>query len=634
MYREATSLFMLGHLVNLPRPAKLALTVAVDTVALPICFMIALGLRLGSFHVVTGTSLIFAGMMTLVALAFFVRTGLYGAVIRFIELRVVLIIGMGLGVVVLAAYVIMLLFGQAGLPRTSLGIFWLVAFAYLTVSRFAARSLLRRFTSPPWRQRQRTMIYGAGEAGAQLAQAMQHSREYDAVCFIDDHRALWGKSVSGIRVISPDKIEEGLERYRVSVIVIAIPSARPSRITEIISSLEGYGVPVRVLPGMTGLVDGQTAISAIRAVEPSDLLGRDQVPPRADLFARCISGKTVMVTGAGGSIGSELCRQILTQGPGALILFDHSEYNLYQIEAELAAKCPAIRLITVLGSVKNGSLLGHVMAREGVHTVYHAAAYKHVPIVESNVLQGVANNVLGSYAVANAAGSVGVEACVLVSTDKAVRPTNIMGTTKRAAELVFQGAADHFAGTCFSMVRFGNVLGSSGSVVPLFEKQISGGGPITLTHADITRYFMLIPEAAQLVIQAGAMAKGGEVFVLDMGEPVRIVDLARKMIRLSGFTERTPQQPEGDIEIKVVGLRPGEKLYEELLIGNDAEPSEHPKILRARERKLSWSEVQSATTTLQRTCDAFDEEGAKRVLASLVPEYREPDHHALLRHIA
>jgi len=622
---------MLGQLVNLPRPAKLALTVAVDTIALPICFMIALGLRLGSFHVVTATSLIFAGMMTLVALAFFVRTGLYGAVIRFIELRVVLVIGMGLGVVVLAAYVIMLLFGQAGLPRTSLGIFWLVAFAYLTVSRFLARSLLRRFVAAPGRIRQRTMIYGAGEAGAQLAQAMQNSREYDAVCFVDDHRALWKKSVSGIRVFSPDEIQALLDRFRISVIVIAIPSARPSRISEIISSLEQYSVPVRVLPGMTGLVDGQTAISAIRAVEPSDLLGRDRVPPRADLFSRCITGKTVMVTGAGGSIGSELCRQIMTQAPRALILFDHSEYNLYQIEAELCSKFPSTRIVPVLGSVKSESLLRHVMDCERVQTVYHAAAYKHVPIVESNVLQGVANNVLGSHAVATVAGSLGVEACVLVSTDKAVRPTNIMGATKRAAELVFQAAADQFPKTCFSMVRFGNVLGSSGSVVPLFEKQISAGGPITLTHADITRYFMLIPEAAQLVIQAGAMANGGEVFVLDMGEPVRIIDLARKMIRLSGSTERTPQQPDGDIEIKVVGLRPGEKLYEELLIGDAAEPSEHPKILRAHERKLPWSDVQQSVATLRSLCDSFDEDGAVGVLATLVPEYHEPEHHALLR---
>ncbi|QET02596.1 polysaccharide biosynthesis protein [Cupriavidus pauculus] len=625
---------MLRHLVNLSRPAKRALTVAVDTIALPICFMIALGLRLGSFHVVNATSLIFAGMMTAVALAFFVRTGLYGAVIRFIELRVVLIIGMGLGVVVLAAYGIMLLFGQAGLPRTSLGIFWLVAFAYLTVSRFAARSLSRRISVGPARFRQRAMIYGAGEAGAQLAQAMQNSREYDAVCFVDDHQALWGKSVSGIRVVSPDQIRHRIDRDRISVIVVAIPSARPSRVTEIISTLECYAVPVRVLPGMTGLVDGQTAISAIRAVEPSDLLGRDQVPPRADLFARCITGKTVMVTGAGGSIGSELCRQIMTQAPKALVLFDHSEYNLYAIESELSLKFPTTRLVTVLGSVKNESLLTHVMTTEKVQTVYHAAAYKHVPIVESNVLQGVANNVLGSYAVAQAAGNSGVEACVLVSTDKAVRPTNIMGTTKRAAELVFQAATDYFADTCFSMVRFGNVLGSSGSVVPLFEKQISAGGPITLTHADITRYFMLIPEAAQLVIQAGAMAKGGEVFVLDMGEPVRIIDLARKMIRLSGYSECTAQHPDGDIEIKVVGLRPGEKLYEELLIGDSAEPSEHPKIMRAHERKLPWNEVVRSATELRRACDTFDQDSAIAVLSTLVPEYREPEHHAQMRVIA
>jgi FlaA1/EpsC-like NDP-sugar epimerase len=596
--------------------------------------MIALGLRLGSIHVVNSTSLLFAVLMTAVALAFFVRTGLYGAVIRFIELRVVLIIGMGLGVVVLAAYGIMLMFGQAGLPRTSLGIFWLVAFAYLTVSRFAARSLLRRISVGPGRIRQKTMIYGAGEAGAQLAQAMQNSREYDAVCFVDDDPALWGKSVSGIRVISPEQIMSRLEQYRISVIVVALPSVAPSRRSAIISRLERFSVPVRVLPGMTGLVKGQTPISALRGVEPSDLLGRDPVPPRADLFARCITGKTVMVTGAGGSIGSELCRQIMTQAPGALVLFDHSEFNLYEIEAELGAKFPNIRIVAVLGSVKNGALLGQVMEGEGVQTVYHAAAYKHVPLVESNALQGIANNVLGSFAVAIAAAKAGVEACVLVSTDKAVRPTNIMGSTKRAAELIFQAAIDEFPETCFSMVRFGNVLGSSGSVVPLFQKQINDGGPITLTHADITRYFMLIPEAAQLVIQAGAMAKGGEVFVLDMGEPVRIIDLARKMIHLSGFSERTSQQPDGDIAIRVVGLRPGEKLFEELLIGDNAEPSEHPKIMRARERKMSWTEILRAVNELRRACEAFDQETAVTVLCGLVPEYREPDHHALLRDVA
>lgn len=617
---------MLTQLVNLKRPAKIALMVATDAIALPLCFLIALALRLGTFDVLHIKWAVFALLMTVLALVFYVRAGLYGAVIRFIELRVVLTIGLGLGFVVMAAYLVMLFLGQRGIPRTSLAIFWLAAFAYLTISRFAARSLLRRISGGSGRIRQKTLIYGAGAAGVQLVQAMQHSHEYDAMCFADDDKALWGKSVAGLPVLSPKEIVGAIDRYRISMIIVALPSAPLSRRSQVISALEHYSIPVRVLPGLTGLVEGGSAISAIRDVELADLLGRDPVPPRPDLFSRCIADKNVMVTGAGGSIGSELCRQILSQRPRRLILLDHAEFNLYAIEAELRRVCGDVELIPVVGSIMSKSLMQHLIKRHGIETIYHAAAYKHVPIVEANPLQGVENNIIGSLQIAETAGLAGVQSCILVSTDKAVRPTNVMGCTKRVAELVFQAAADRFPNTCFSMVRFGNVLGSSGSVVPLFKKQIAEGGPLTLTHSDITRYFMLIPEAAQLVIQAGAMAKGGDVFVLDMGEPVRIIDLARKMIHLSGFTERTLDHPDGDIEIRIVGLRPGEKLYEELLIGDNAEGSEHPKIMCALERKLEWAQLLSLIKELRDACTAFDEVRTLTTLQELVPEYCSPEH--------
>jgi FlaA1/EpsC-like NDP-sugar epimerase len=612
---------MLDRLIKLKRPVKALVMVLTDAVCLPICYFVALALRLGSWDVVSRSSILLAAAMACIALVFFLRRGLYGAVIRFIELQVVLTIGMGLGVVVLVAYLFMMLFGQAGIPRTSLVIFWLIAFVYVTMSRFAARSLFERIPGPNRRLRQKALIYGAGAEGAQLAQAMRHSREYETVSFIDDDKTLRHKTVAGLRVYGPDELRALLDKFMISMIVLARPSLSPSKRSQIISSLADYDIPVRVLPGIDGLVDGKIGVSSIREVEVEDLLGRDPVPPRPDLFARCTQDKSVLVTGAGGSIGSELCRQILSQRPRCLVLVDHSEFNLYAIEAELAGRAPDLRLVPVLCSVCNEALLEATLTAHRVDTVYHAAAYKHVPLVESNIVQGVVNNVMGSLAVARAAGRAGVTACVLISTDKAVRPTNIMGSTKRIAELVFQAAANEFSRTSFSMVRFGNVLGSSGSVVPLFKRQIKEGGPITLTHADINRYFMLIPEAAQLVIQAGAMAHGGDVFVLDMGAPVRIIDLARKMVHLSGFSEKTDDLPDGDIEIKIVGLRPGEKLYEELLIGEDVRPSEHPKIMRAHERMMPWSELMPELEALRRACGEFDTEGVLRAIRRLVPEY-------------
>jgi FlaA1/EpsC-like NDP-sugar epimerase len=612
---------MLQRFLKAGRPIKIVVMLLADAVCLPLGYFMALALRLGTIHVVTPTTVLLAAVMACVALVFFVKAGLYGAVIRFIEMQVVLTIGVGLGIVVLAAYLVMLLFGQEGTPRTSLAIFWLIAFAYVALSRFAARSLVHRVSRPGSRLRQKALIYGAGAEGAQLAQAMRHSQEYETVCFVDGDPTLRHRTVAGIRVYGPDELKALLDRYVVSMIVLAEPSLSPSRRSELISSLTAYNVSVRVLPSIDRLVDGKISVSAIRDVELEDLLGRDPVPPQPDLFARCISGKSVMVTGAGGSIGGELCRQIVSQHPKRLVLFDHSEFNLYSIESELTGRAPDLELVPVLCSVCDQASVECTLRSYEVDTVYHAAAYKHVPLVESNVLQGVVNNVIDSLSVAWATGRVGASTCVLVSTDKAVRPTNVMGCTKRIAEMIFQAAALEFGNTCFSMVRFGNVLGSSGSVVPLFKRQIKEGGPITLTHADINRFFMLIPEAAQLVIQAGAMARGGEVFVLDMGEPIRIIDLAREMLRLSGLSEKTPGNPDGDIEIKVVGLRPGEKLYEELLIGENVQSSEHPKIMRALERMTPWPELLPDLERLQRACREFDEQGVMSVIRKLVPEY-------------
>jgi FlaA1/EpsC-like NDP-sugar epimerase len=430
------------------------------------------------------------------------------------------------------------------------------------------------------------------------------------------------RSVAGLPVYGLGRLDEAVSRHAVAQIVVAIPSASPAARRQLMQRIEPAGLPIKTLPSLAEIVEGLASVNEIREVEVEDLLGRDPVPPDASLFSRCIKGRVVMVTGAGGSIGSELCRQIASQHPARLILLDHSEFALYEIDQEMARSSPQLPRRALLGSALDVDMLIREMRAEKVETVYHAAAYKHVPLVEDNVLSGVRNNVFGTWAVARACEQAGVRTCVLISTDKAVRPTNLMGASKRIAELVFQAAALRTRSTVYAMVRFGNVLGSSGSVVPLFRRQIRAGGPITITHPEVIRYFMLIPEAAQLVIQAGALAQGGEVFVLDMGQPVRIVDLARSMIRLSGLTEKSPEHPDGDIAIQAIGLRPGEKLYEELLIGDDVVPSGHPRILCARERHVDPALLDKMLQTLREACDTADTDLLLRLVGSLVPEYR------------
>jgi len=482
-------------------------------------------------------------------------------------------------------------------------------------------------------------IYGAGAAGNQLVAALRLGRGMRPVAFIDDDPNLYNRSIAGLRVYSPKHIQQMIDETGCNEILMAIPSASRARRREVLETLEHYPLHVRSVPGFMDLASGRVKVEDIQEVDIADLLGRDAVPPQQALFEKCIRDKVVMVTGAGGSIGSELCRQILLNKPKVLLLFEHSEFNLYSIHIELErtlerASLP-IKLVPILGSIRNPDRLLDVMRTWHVETIYHAAAYKHVPMVEHNVAEGVLNNVLGTMNTAQAAVQAGVANFVLISTDKAVRPTNVMGSTKRVAEMILQalsretapvlfnadGAVHHVNKTRFTMVRFGNVLGSSGSVIPRFYQQIRSGGPVTVTHPKITRYFMTIPEAAQLVIQAGSMGQGGDVFVLDMGQPVRIAELAEKLIHLSGLSVRSEKSPHGDIAVEFTGLRPGEKLYEELLIGDNVSPTEHPMIMRADEEHFTWDVLRRVLTKLLKAVEQDDYPQVRILLREVVSGY-------------
>lgn len=499
-------------------------------------------------------------------------------------------------------------------------------FLLTTTSRFMVKNL---FLWASGREgASNIIIYGAGAAGRQLVKSLQNSAEYRVVALVDDDRDLNGLTVHGLKVYHPQEIENLILSSNASEILIAIPSLSRSQRRSIVNKLSGYDLVFRTIPGLTEIVSGSAKVTDVRKIAPEDLLGRDPVQPIPSLFQQLITGKVVMVTGAGGSIGSELCRQIMSANPGKLVLFDCSEFNLYSIQAELQALVnDPVTLVPVLGTVQDQSKFQSILNEFGVETLYHAAAYKHVPLVEHNVVQGLLNNALGTFRVANAILSSSVQNAILISTDKAVRPTNVMGATKRLAELVFQAAAQSSTAVRFSMVRFGNVLGSSGSVIPRFQAQIDEGGPVTVTHREINRYFMTIPEAAQLVIQAGTLAEGGDVFVLDMGQPVKIVDLAKTMIRQAGFipyladdTEPTVERT-GQIAVQITGLRPGEKLYEELLIGDSPYPTMHPRIMKTTETSISPADLNEAMDRLTRLCDAGDVGAIRQLLCDLPLNY-------------
>ncbi|MDH0447942.1 nucleoside-diphosphate sugar epimerase/dehydratase [Shewanella sp. GD04112] len=607
----------LQFLFSLKRSQKRLVSVAVDSVFLLFAFWFALLVRLDSAEVLLKAQ--YWGLIALtipISIAAYVRLGLYRAVLRYIGSQAFTAIVAG----VLASTVVLVLlayYGEVDLPRTVPFIY--AAFALVFVG--GARSLMRSLVGAGMNRRgEPVVIYGAGVSGRQTAIALAQSHEYHPIAFVDDDETLQGTVIQGLHVHAPQELRKLIKQKATTRVLLAMPSASRSRRQEIINQLEPLTVKVMTLPAMADLVSGDKLFSDVKEVEIEDLLGRDSVAPRQNLLSANIKNKVVMVTGAGGSIGSELCRQILKQSPKKLVLFELSEFALYSIERELCATAHDlgidVRILPIMGSVQRENRVQAVMQAFNVQTVYHAAAYKHVPLVEHNVVEGVRNNVFGTLYTARAAIAAKVETFVLVSTDKAVRPTNIMGTTKRMAELALQALSKESHQTRFCMVRFGNVLGSSGSVVPLFRKQIANGGPVTVTHPEITRFFMTIPEASQLVIQAGAMGKGGDVFVLDMGKSVKIVDLAAKMIRLSGFDVKDEANPNGDIAIEFTGLRPGEKLYEELLIGDDVTGTDHERIMTANEICLPWAELELILNRLDKACHEFNHEAIREILLS------------------
>ncbi|MEQ9544803.1 MAG: nucleoside-diphosphate sugar epimerase/dehydratase [Marinobacter sp.] len=613
---------MIKTFLNLPRFQKRIISVASDMVVLFFAIWAAFALRLEQhLWLPSRDQAIVAAITVVFTIGVFIRLGLYRAVIRFLGDKAFLTIIYGVVLSSLSLIVLGYLL-QVFIPRSVPIIYGALAFLFVSGTRLGVRIIVNH---PLHRDKEAVAIVGAGETGMQLASALSQGTEYRPVLFVTFQRSNHKAMINGLPVVSIEHIAKHAHKRGVRRILLALDADSKVNRKDLLKRLEPLTIPVQTVPSMSELVAGQARINDIRDLEIEDLLGRDPVRPDTALVADSLYQKAVMVTGAGGSIGSELCRQILRHKPRLLVLFEQSEFSLYAIERELQSinrvEGLNVELHPLLGSVTHRRRCEAVMRAFGIQTVYHAAAYKHVPLVEHNVIEGVQNNVFGTWHAAEAAIASGVERFVLISTDKAVRPTNVMGASKRLAELVLQGLALRQSDTVFSMVRFGNVLGSSGSVVPLFRDQIRDGGPVTVTHPDIIRYFMTIPEASQLVLQAGSMGRGGEVFVLDMGEPVKIADLARKMIHLMGLDEKTEDNPDGDIEVMFSGLRPGEKLFEELLIGDDPQGTANPRIMMAREVSMSWAEVEDTLDKLMRASQSFDCKGMLEVLRTAPTGY-------------
>ena len=639
-------------MLGLPRRHKRAIQVTTDVILVWIALWLAFVVRLGIEVLATPieTHLWLFTAAPLIAIPIFIRFGMYRAVMRYFGNDALITIGkaVSLSALLLALVVYWYSNHEAVVPRSIIFNYWWLSLIMIGGLRLMMRQYFlgdwfAASQHVPFTNRDdglpKVAIYGAGVAGNQLVAALRMGRVMRPVAFIDDDSSLADRMIAGLQVYEPRRIQKMIDVTGAEEILLAVPSSSRGRRREILTLLEGFPLHVRSVPGFMDLASGRVKVDDIQEVDIADLLGRDPVPAQADLLEHCITGKSVLVTGAGGSIGSELCRQILALKPTMLLLFEHSEFNLYSILSELEPRIAgvslSVRLLPILGSVRNQDKLLDVMKTWNVDTVYHAAAYKHVPIVEHNIAEGILNNVIGTLNTAQAALQAGVSNFVLISTDKAVRPTNVMGSTKRLAELTLQALSRELAPvlfgdkanvsrvnkTRFTMVRFGNVLGSSGSVIPLFHKQIKTGGPLTVTHPKITRYFMTIPEAAQLVIQAGSRGLGGDVFVLDMGEPVKIVELAEKMIHLSGLSIRSEKNPHGDISIEFTGLRPGEKLYEELLIGDNVVATPHPMIMSANEDHLLWDVLKARLTELLAAIEHDDYARVRQLLRDTVNGY-------------
>ncbi|ELZ1258761.1 polysaccharide biosynthesis protein [Vibrio fluvialis] len=620
----------LNFIWNLPRVNKRIISVLVDVFFIVFSFYSAYWVRVGNVEAIHSETIPYLlSTVIVVTILCFTRLGLYRAILRYLTFHALAVVSVGT-LISTASVAIAAFYFNAPVPRSLPIIYGTFLCLLCGGSRLIVRVLVSGLNG---KGRKVVLIYGAGSAGRQLAIALRNSENYKVAGFIDSDKTLENTVIMGMQVHDISRAAYLVEKYGVTQVLLAVPSASRARRKKILESLMELSAEVLTVPDMKDIVEGKASIDQLKDVAIEDLLGRDPVTPQQSLMEANILGKVVMVTGAGGSIGSELCRQIVRHKPKALVLFELSEFGLYQIDRELNQLIQdeglSVEVIPLLGSVQRINRLMVTMKSFNVQTVYHAAAYKHVPLVEYNVVEGVRNNVFGTYYTAQAAIEAGVESFVLISTDKAVRPTNVMGTTKRMAELGLQALAEQekskSKGTRFCMVRFGNVLGSSGSVVPLFKRQIEAGGPITVTHPDIIRYFMTIPEAAQLVIQAGAMGKGGDVFVLDMGDPVRITDLAVNLIQLSGLEVKDEQHPYGDIAIEFTGLRPGEKLYEELLIGDNVEETAHERIMTAKERYLTLVEFEKHLNDLDKACHEFNHERIRELLLEAPTDFNPTD---------
>ncbi len=625
--RYEKSLLNLGAapILGLPRAAKRFVALSVDLCLCVLAVWLAYYLRLGEFVALSGNALLAVAASIVMALPIFMVSGLYRVIFRYSGWPALLAVARAIGIYSLLYASLFMAIGVAGVPRTIGIIQPILLLLFVGASRALVRvwlgdqylSILQRASRP------KVLIYGAGTTGRQLVAAMANSHEMQVAGFLDDDDRLHGNVLNGQLIYSPADLVNLVPALSISHVLLAMPNLSRKRRNEILAEIRTARVAVRTLPSVTDLAQGRVSVSDLRELDIDDLLGREPVTPNHVLLSMNVRSKVVMVTGAGGSIGSELCRQILSVEPRKLLLIEQSEFSLYSIHQELEEKLAGrdIVLVPLLASIQDRERMTEVMSIWHPDTVYHAAAYKHVPLVEHNLAEGIKNNLVGTLRTAQAAVENGVSNFVLISTDKAVRPTNVMGASKRLAEMALQALAANSRDTRFSMVRFGNVLGSSGSVVPKFRLQIRDGGPITLTHPEITRYFMTIPEAAQLVIQAGAMAKGGDVFVLDMGQPVKIMDLARRMIELSGLTVKDEKNPDGDIEIETTGLRPGEKLHEELLIGGNPEPTLHSRIMKANEGFILWAELEKKLHALELALKANDMGRIRRMMESLVTGY-------------
>ena len=611
--------------LSLPRWAKRSVVLLVDTGLCILTVWLAFYLRLGEFVVLSGNALAAAFVSVSLGLPIFIISGLYRAIFRYSGWPALMAVARAIVIYGVLYASLFTAIGIQNVPRTVGIIQPILLLLFIGASRALARIWLGDHYQAALKQagRAKVLIYGAGTSGRQLVGAVANSPEMQVVGFLDDDDRLIGHVLNGLTIYSPKDLDNLVATLNVSIVLLAMPSLPRKRRNAILASIRPTRIAVRTLPSMADMVHGKVSYADLKDLDIDDLLGRETVMPNHILLAKSTRNKVVIVTGAGGSIGSELCRQILVLGPSKLLMLDQSEFALYAIHQQLLNNFPDKEsvIIPLLGSVKDDDRVQEIITTWRPDTLYHAAAYKHVPMVEHNVSEGIKNNVFGTLCAAKAAVQHGISDFVLVSTDKAVRPTNIMGASKRLSEIVLQALADTDTKTNFSIVRFGNVLDSSGSVVPKFRQQIRGGGPITLTHLDITRYFMTIAEASQLVIQAGAMAKGGDVFVLDMGQPVRIYDLAQKMIELSGLTLRNEQNPDGDIEIEVVGLRPGEKLYEELLIGENPKLTIHPRVMKAQEDFLPWTQIEDDLRTLELLLNVNDVGAIRIMMRTLVSGY-------------